>query len=259
MFSCNQAKPSFETTDSANRSDKLIAESTMSIKDDDRMEIKSEKGIIDEIKFPIAYIWEYKWEYNEEYSDYDDNEGQMWAYYEPELKYWLFTREQSYGILGDLYDWVLIKPDGTCLFQTQDEFEDKKVFFELKIDLYKTDILDDTYTPTGKNEKFVYELYNNLTFEGKEYQKSYLKTSEECYVYLADTDIDLSPIYSFNALQNQTEIRLPIYFQTDLPPNKILLRETTDAYYGQGVTELKWITLTEYYIYITDEPMEIFE
>lgn len=260
FIGCNQTKSSSEIKTGNTETENDTNESVLTDIVLSETETLENSGVyLEEIKFPIAYIWEYNWKYNEEYQDYEDSEGEMWAYYHPELKYWLFTREQSYGIYGDMYDWVLVKPDGTCLFQTQSEFGDKKEFFELKIDMFIPDNLDDSYSPTGKEEKFVYELFNNLTFNGIEYLKTYEKTSEETYVYLADTDINLSPVYNFNALQNQTEIKLPLYFQTDLPTNKVLLRETTDAYYGSGKIELKWITHTEYYIYITEEPLEIYE
>lgn len=211
-----------------------------------------EVEVSNEIKFTLAYIWDYEWEYGEEYEAYQDdaidNNGEVWAFYEPELQYWLLSKESSFGIWGEMNDWVLCKPDGTYILQSVDE-HGKKSLTEVKIEFQTPEELNEHYTPTGKTKTFVYELFDNITFIGKEYRKTFEKTSDETFVYLADSEINFAPIYNFNELNKNMEIRLPFYFPYELPANKLMLEETTDLPYGKGKVVLRSITPTEYYIY----------
>lgn len=248
LFSCTQNK---STDSNENETDSLflneIEESPFLM--DDHV---SEVDVSNEIKFPIAYIWNYEWEYTDEYQDYEDdaidNEGEVWAFYEPIRQYWLFSRESSFGVLGAMNEWVLCKPDGTYIFQEIDE-HGKRSLSEVKIEYQTPDKLTKHYTPTGRTKKYEYAMFNNITFVGKEYIKTYEKTSDETTVYLVDSDINFAPIYNFNELDRFMEIRLPFYFPYELPANKLLLEEITDMPYGKGKVVLQHITPTEYYIY----------
>lgn len=248
LFGCDYGKSSSEKSE----------EETSAILPDVEDTAVSENPISKEteIKFTVAFIWEYRWEYEDEYKDYEDeaiaDSGEMWAFYHPELKYWLLTRDDSYGGYGAMHEWVLCKPDGTYQILSIDEFGNKSTTTE-KIEYQSPEKLGELYSATGKEKIFEYELFDNVKFKGREYRKTFLKTSDETLVYLADSDIDFAPIHNFNELQDRMEIRLPFYFPHDLPANKIMLMETTDAPYGKGKVELKWITPTEYYIYPQSE------
>ncbi len=179
-------------------------------------------------------------------------EGEMWAYYEPELKYWLFTREDSYGHYGEMFDWVLCKPDGTYIIQATDEFGEKSRFTR-KIEFLKNEKLPLSFSPAGNDTLFKFGDFLISELEAKKYKKVYPRSSEDTFIYIGDiddiNDIDLTPVYYFNELSKTTEIRLPVNFPPDMPGNKLMLGERTYAAWGIVKTNLKWITPTEYYIY----------
>lgn len=222
----------------------------------------TEVDVSNEIKFTIVYIWKYEWEYNEGYEDYQDdaieNKGEVWAFYEPNLQYWLFSKESSFGIYGEMNDWVLCKPDGTYILRSTDE-HGNKTLTAINIEYQTPDTLDENYTPTGKTGSYVYELFNNTTFTGTEYKRTFEKTSDETLVYLADSDINFAPVYNFNELNRNMEIKLPFHFPYELPANKLMLEEITDMSYGKGRVVLQSISPTEYYIYPDLSTVVIFD
>src|SRR5699024_3517634 len=68
------------------------------------------KGLT-EIHFTELWIWDYlngeqEWE-------------EMWVFREPNLNYWLFERQTSFGMSSEMCEWVLAKPNGEYILSYQ--------------------------------------------------------------------------------------------------------------------------------------------
>ena len=197
-----------------------------------------------EINFTQAWVWEYK---NELIPGNEiGHQAELVVYFHPELHYWLFTVE-AFGVSGEMLDWIIAKPDGTYLVKGKDEFGNE-VIWEERIEFSEESGISEAYRETGNSK-----IYNQnaLGFEpilGKEYSVQFEKTEEESCFYLAESDLDFSPIYFFNQLN--LEVKIPVHFPNNLPQNQLILEEETQTPNGRIQTKLKWISNTEYFVYL---------
>lgn len=204
--------------------------------------IKSEDPNV--IIFPIAFIWEYTTEWLEE--DEYGREGELWAYYHPDLKYWLFTRD-TYGVSAEMFDWMLVKPDGTALLRSSDEFG-KSETEEIKLDFNQDKSIFEVYKPNSKTKTY---NQNDLGFppiEGKGYSVTYEKTNDKSEYFMAETDIDFAPLHNFRLLNDHTEAYIHVPFSSEIPDNYLLLESQLDTPYGRLASKLKSISQTYYEI-----------
>ncbi|MGF1925864.1 MAG: hypothetical protein ACQUHE_16945 [Bacteroidia bacterium] len=194
------------------------------------------------IKFTQAWVWEYKNNFVPESEP--RNKGEMVMYYEPKLNYWLFTAE-AYGTSGEMYNWVLGKPDGTYVLCETDEFGKQTVSQQkLKFPLNKT--LGPQYRPLGNKKVFNQNRLGLPKIEGIEFKVVYGKTNEHSSIFVGDVGANFLPLYFFNRLN--IEAKLPFQFPIDFPKNKLLLQEVSTASKVKLQLTFKEISYTEYYI-----------
>jgi len=195
-----------------------------------------------EFNFTQAWVWEYK---NELIPENEfGHQGEMVVYFHPGLNYWLFNFE-SFGNSGEMFEWILGKPDGTYLIQAKDEFG-KSIIWEEKLEFKEVKQIPEYYFETGQTKIF---NQNELGFEpilGKEYQLNYEKTEEETCTYLAEFPQNFAPLYFFNQLNLGAKI--PFNFPIDLPQNTLILEEETQTPNGRITMKLMMISNTEYQI-----------
>jgi len=201
-------------------------------------QVKSPKTI----QFTQVWVWEY--ENNTIAKNEPGHNGEMMVYFDPKNSYWLFTQE-AYGTSGEMFDWIIGKPDGTYLLCSSDEFG-KKTITEQKLKFSSGKTLPQHYKPT-RNKK-VYNQ-NKLGFPkiiGKEFTVDYMKTKDLTSVFIGDFKANFLPLYFFNQLIS--EAKLPVLFPVDLPVGKLLLEENSIVNNVKTVFFLKEISNTEYFI-----------
>lgn len=197
-----------------------------------------------ELHFTQVWVWEYKNELKG--VEEPGYQGEIVVYFHPELNYWLFNFE-SFGTSGEMFEWVLGKPDGTYIIHAKDE-SGKSIFWEEKLEFENLKKIPSYYKPSRDKEVF---NQNDLGYEkltGKAYQIHYEKTEEKGKVYLTKYPQNFLPLYYFNQLN--LEAKLPIHFPLDLPEDVLMLKEETTTPNGEMLMSLKMISNTEYYIYL---------
>jgi len=194
------------------------------------------------IKFTQAWVWEYK---NELVSENEPgHQGEIAIYFEPKKNYWLFTAE-AYGISGEMFDWILGKPDGTYLICTIDEFRKKTITTErLQFPLNK--ILPKHYQALGKEKIFNQNKLGFPKMKGAAFKVNYTKTNDRSSIFVGDFKANFLPLYFFNRLN--IEAKLPFQFPVDFPKNKLLLQETSIINKTKLQLVLKEISYNEYFI-----------
>src|SRR5690606_20015195 len=163
------------------------------------------------IQFTQVWVWEYQ---NDLVAESEPgHKGELAVYYQPRLNYWLFTAE-AYGTSGEMYNWIVGKPDGSYILCATDEFGKQVITKQnLEIPLNKT-----TFNQ------------NQLGFskiEGREFKVVYGKTNDQSSVFVSDFKADFLPLYFFNRLN--TEAKLPFRFPEDLPKQTLLLEENSEV------------------------------
>lgn len=194
------------------------------------------------IKFTQAWIWEY--ENNTIAQNEPGHKGEMVVYFDPKNSYWLFTTE-AYGNSGEMYDWIIGKPDGTYLLCASDEFG-KKTIAEQKLKFPSNKTLPRHYKPTKNKKVFNQNKLGFPKIEGKEFTVNYTKTNDKTSVFIGDYKTNFLPLYFFNQLN--TEAKLPVFFPVDFPVGKLLLEENSKVNRAEIRLRLKEISHTEYFI-----------
>lgn len=196
------------------------------------------------VHFTQAWVWEYQ------NSFIPKNEpghiGEIVVYFEPKLNYLLFTTE-AYGNSGEMYNWILGKPDGTYVLCATDEFG-KQTITAQKLKFPLNGIMAKHYKPAGKKKVFNQNLLGFQKIEGKEYKVNYLKTNDQSSIFLGDVKANFLPLYFFNRLN--IEAKLPFQFPLDLPKNKLLLQEISFVNRKKMQLVFKEISHTQYEIYL---------
>lgn len=193
-----------------------------------------------EIKFTQAWVWEYENELipgNE-----PGHQGEMVVYFEPDLNYWLFTME-AYGTSGEMFEWIIGKPDGTYILSSMDEFGTRAIQQE-KIEFRKIEF---DFKPTGSFQKYQNFNIGFPPVEAEKFELNYLKTNDKTEIYLSDLNVDFQPLYFFNQLNS--EAKLPVYFPAGLNSNKLVCEENTISNGKRIRYKLTDISHTEHYIY----------
>lgn len=194
------------------------------------------------IKFTQAWVWTYENELVPE--NEPGHKGEIVAYYEPQKNYWLFTAE-AYGTSGEMFDWIIGKPDGTYVLCTTDEFGKKSITTEkLKFPFNK--MLPKHYQLLGKKKIFNQNKLGFPKIEGKEFKVVYTKTKDRSSVFIGDFKVGFLPLYFFNHVN--IEAKLPFQFPIDLPMNKLLLQEVSIVNKAKLLLTFKEISHTEYLI-----------
>ncbi|SFH12467.1 hypothetical protein [Pedobacter insulae] len=194
------------------------------------------------MNFSQAWVWEYK---NEMIPAGEPGyQGELVVYFNPTTNYWLFTPE-AYGTSGEMYNWIIGKPDGSYLLSAMGEFEQttrirKKLAFPLVKSLPKY------YKPTGRKKIFNKNDLGFSKIEGAEFNMKYLKTVESSNVFVGDYPVNFLPIYYFNRLK--LEAKLPALFPVNLPRNKLLLEESSVINGKKIYVTFKEISHTNYFI-----------
>jgi hypothetical protein len=174
-----------------------------------------------EIHFSQVWVWEYVNTYFEEGSP--EYKGEMVVYFNPEKNYWLFTQE-AFGLTDEMTVWTLGMPGGNYISSYTDEFGSQKEYTD-NIDITKQNLLPKHYKPLENWKVFNSPEPGFLNFTAQEYRLDYSKTNEVTCLFLAETEIDFSPVYFFN-LRN-AEAKLPIHFPIDLPINIKVIEDET--------------------------------
>lgn len=194
------------------------------------------------IQFTQAWVWEYQNNFVPE--NEPGHKGELVVYYEPKLNYWLFTGE-AYGMSGEMYNWILGKPDGTYVVCETDEFGKQTVTEQkLKFPLNKT--LAPHYKYIGKKKVFNRNRLGFPKIEGIEFKVIYAKTNDQSSIFVGDVEANFLPLYFFNQLN--IEAKLPFQFPVDFPKNKLLLQEVSTVNKVKLQVTFKEISYAEYYI-----------
>lgn len=192
--------------------------------------------------FTEVWVWEYKNEWIEEgESGY---EGEVAIYFNREKNYWLFTSE-AYGVSGEMTDWVIGKPNGEYISKSTDEFGHKSIHKD-SIIFHNYDNLSEYLIPLGASMSYGNPEMGFPLIQGNKYKVEYLKTNDSTTLYLGETIVDMRPVYYFNQLIS--EAKLPMFFMTELPNNKIILSDFTISSGHHINLEFKYISHTEYHI-----------
>ena len=199
------------------------------------------------IKFTQAWVWEY--ENNLIAENEPGHKGEIVVYFEPKQNYWLFTTE-AFGNSGEMYNWIIGKPDGTYVLNASDEFGKTNLMIE-KLKFSSNKKIPSHYRPLS-NKKIFNE--NKLGFPkiiGRKYKVDYEKTTDQSAVYIGDYKVDFSPLYYFNRLI--IESKIPLSFPFDLPENKLLLEDESINSNAKISLVFKEISNTEYFVEINDK------
>jgi|SRR5690606_3333624 len=200
-----------------------------------------------ELRFTQAWVWEYENELTPE--NEPGHQGEMVVYFHPELNYWLFNFE-SFGVSGEMFEWILAKPDGSYLISGKDEFG-KSIMWEEKLEFDRNKAIPDYYSPTFQTKIF---NENDLGYDeilGKEFKIKYEKTEETSTVFLTEYPQNFLPLYHFNRLN--LEAKIPLNFSLDLPENQLVLEEETQTPNGKIKMSLTMISSTEHFIDLADK------
>lgn len=188
-----------------------------------------------------SFTQKFSWSYiNELVEDGEyGHKGEFSVYYNPDTKNWLFTKE-SYGISGEMINWIVGKPDGTYYssWTSPHMNEDNEVSIK-KVELYQGFELNELYKSGTLTKEF--DLGSDFgKINSKQYERVYAKeTNDKSYRFLAEYDADFTVIYSFSSLK--IEASLPYNFEP-LPKN-ILMLEDKSIVNGQNISlEFKGIS-----------------
>lgn len=199
------------------------------------------------IKFTQVWVWEYK--NNLIAEDEPGHKGEIVVYFEPKQNYWLFTTE-AFGNSGEMYNWILGKPDGTYISNASDEFGKMNLINE-KLKFSANKKLPAHYKLLSNKKDFNVNKLGFPKFIGQKYRVNYEKTSDQSSVFIADHPIDLSPLYYFNRLN--IEAKIPFNFPLDLPKNKLLLEDESIINNAKISLVFKEISSTEYFVEFNDK------
>lgn len=185
-------------------------------------------------KFTQKWTWTYK-------NDAVDNlldtyEGEMSAYYNPDTRKWLFTKE-SYGNSGDMVNWVIGDSNGEFVFSFQSVHPDEP-YSTMNFTLEKPDYifsLEELYKPLNNTK-----VFNSGSEFGEilgiEYERIYPKnTINSTRVFLGETQADMTAFYGFNQIDSET--KLLYTFDLD-KKNFIYLEEKTTLGHDEKKIEL---------------------
>lgn len=179
------------------------------------------KHVTTEIHFSQVWVWEYVNTFFEE--DTPQYRGELVVYFNPENNYWLFTQE-AYGFTDEMTLWTLGMPDGKYISCYLDEHGNQKQYTD-KIEVKPQTSIPKQYVPLQNKKEFKAGESGILDFTAQEYQLEYIKSNQIECLYLAETEIDFSPIYHFN--RRDVEAKLPIHFPVDLPATIKVLESYT--------------------------------
>ena len=124
---------------------------------------KAQTGSPKTIKFTQAWVWGYENELVQKSEP--GHKGEIVIYFEPKQNYWLFTTE-AYGTSGEMYNWIIGKPDGTYWLCDTDEFG-KKTITKQRLQFSLTKLLPKHYKPLGKRKIFNENKLGFSKIEGK--------------------------------------------------------------------------------------------
>ena len=197
---------------------------------------------VQNLAFTEVWVWEYKNEWIPK--DEPGYQGEVAIYFLPEKNYWLFTSE-SYGISGEMTDWVVGKPNGEYISQNTDEFGYKTIERE-SITFHNYENLNEHLIPLGAYMSFGNPDMGFPLIQGQKFKVEYLKTNDISTIYLGEAKADMRAVYYFNQLFS--EAKLPVFFMTNLPKNQIILSESTVSSGHNIDIKFKYISPTEYHI-----------
>lgn len=205
------------------------------------------------ILFPVAYIWEFDYILLNETEPEETTE--VWAYYEPNSKSWLLTRESSFELDEEYYDWVWCKSDGSYVVQYIDfeTGETKRETFRPEITTPKTLSKELILLQEGIVYPDIDLVRDEPVIANSYLEKGDLPFSDAEY-HIAESDIDFTPLYSFqnlSAFQEIWNIRLPLAFPETLPGDKLLIEYKMQVQVpneGISTIRLKAISFTQQYL-----------
>lgn len=215
----------------------------------DTTAIKNGDDETSELLFSQEWVWEYR--------DEDGKNQTMSVYWHPELNYWLFEKNSS-AYTDDMTDWFILKPDGVLWSAYKDpELDSKKKILRSKWEKgFVAQDLPDNWMPTGKTAEFGRADMGFKPYEAVEFEVTHPGASAKSIYYLAESEIDMTPIYAFNELF--MDAMLPVGFPNNIPGNKIILSGKPIQSPGGFNPEFKFRfrSHAEYYIHPADYEFE---
>lgn len=194
------------------------------------------------IVFTEVWIWEY--------ARPGCSAQEMEVYYHPGLRYWLIpgTSLEPYE---EMVRWYMLKPDGEVLEAYSDaEYRASNLLASYRYDTTTYSSFNAGWQK-GTDRQFVGDsLLWSRTFTATEYVMPTVKTPEHKQIYLADTWVNLAPLYAFNSID--LPCKLPIAFPHGFPSNMVVVKGRTTPVYGDVSYNLKHVGFTQYYVNLHD-------
>ncbi len=194
--------------------------------------------------------------HNDFEEDPDKRSGDMSIYLDEKTGTFLFTRE-SYGITGEMVDFVIADQAGNYTFGYTDE-HGKKLRETIQANRFIAEestvdsVFQQFFTKTGNTKSFGVNTYGWPIKNGEEYRLTFEKTNDTSYVYIAKNIFSFLPVYQFNSLESETKLPFNMDYSNTLPKKYNVLGQR----YHHGSNEVSFELIsnspTEYFIDLKD-------
>lgn len=179
--------------------------------------------------FSTQLTYSYRNDFEE---DPSNRSGEMSIYLDEKTGTFLFTQE-SYGVSGEMVDFVIGDQEGNYIFGYTDE-HGKKLRETIQVNKYIADsifidsLFQRYFSITSATKYFGNNTYGWPIKKGDEYQVNFEKTNEKSFVYLTKDVFSFLPVYHFNALESETKLPFNIDYSNTIPKNYSVLGQRYD-------------------------------
>lgn len=211
----------------------------------DVIEFQVDKAGSRNLNFTQAWTWHYKKETPP--IGKSDQVGKITVYYNPETRNWLMNRE-SYGFSGEMFRWIVSRPDGTYLYSiSSPHFGEEDHLEALPADKLKS-LLKNVSNPLKQTGVTAYFKIDGLPCDrclSKEYivNEGALMASTKVYIHQLP-EHTFAPLYSLEHVFSG-EPRLPYNFPKGLPKNGLIVKAKTVFPENKGIVSIQLVAVTD--------------
>lgn len=207
-------------------------------------------------KYYFSEQW--TWSYDNEFVVEDEfrKKGEMTVYVDSATGTFLFTQE-SYGMTGEMVDFVIADQKGNYIFGYTDERgkKYKTVYKSLKLleILKDQSIVQENFNQycnkSGEAKTYDFTSMGGPSISGEGYNVRYEKTNETSNIFiLLKHNFSMLPIYFFNQLDTETKLPINQNNAALLPKNCLVLEDIYQFGGQKSIIKLTSTTPTEYFI-----------
>lgn len=189
------------------------------------------------LEFTKAWTWKFK---DESIAEGEiGHQGKITVYYNPKTKNWLMNRD-TYGFLGEMFVWVIARPDETYLYSTSSAHFNEENSIEVKaVNWGTTNTLPSYLNKTGELKKFDAPASPSGFLTGEKYVFSGESMAESNVLYINQIkEMNFAPLFKLGS-NFSGEPRLPYSFPEYLPSDFVVLKEETVFVGNQGKAYVK--------------------